>query len=45
MPADPTLRCMWDSVRPSLEGVMSDSMTAEDAAMESQIAAEACLEG
>ena len=43
--ADPTLRCMWDSVRPSLEGVMSDSMTAADAAMEAQISAEACLEG
>ncbi len=43
MPADPTLRCMWDSVRPSLEGVMSDSMTAEDAAMEAQISAEDCL--
>ncbi|MBK8021663.1 MAG: extracellular solute-binding protein [Chloroflexi bacterium] len=45
MPADPTLRCMWDSVRPNLEGVMSNSMTAEDAAMEAQIAAEECLEG
>ncbi|MBN8636060.1 MAG: extracellular solute-binding protein [Anaerolineae bacterium] len=44
MPADPTLRCMWDSVRPSLEGVMSDSMTAEDAAMEAQISAEDCLD-
>lgn len=43
MPADPTLRCMWDSVRPSLEGVMSDSMTAEDAAAEAQISAEDCL--
>lgn len=45
MPADPTLRCMWDSVRPSLEAVMSDSMSAEDAAAEAQIAAEICLEG
>lgn len=44
MPADPTLRCMWDSVRPNLEAVMSNSMTAEDAAMEAQIAAEECLE-
>ncbi|MFN8527389.1 MAG: extracellular solute-binding protein [Anaerolineae bacterium] len=43
MPADATLRCMWDSVRPNLEGVMSDSMTAEDAAAEAQIAAEDCL--
>ncbi|MBL8132199.1 MAG: extracellular solute-binding protein [Anaerolineae bacterium] len=45
MPADPTLRCMWDSVRPNLEGVMSNSVTAADAAMEAQIAAEECLEG
>ncbi|MFN8372706.1 MAG: extracellular solute-binding protein [Anaerolineae bacterium] len=44
MPADPTLRCMWDSVRPNLEGVMSDSLTAEDAASEAQIAAEDCLD-
>lgn len=43
MPADPTLRCMWDSVRPNLEGVMSDSMTPEDAAAEAQIAADDCL--
>ncbi|MCK6578362.1 MAG: extracellular solute-binding protein [Anaerolineae bacterium] len=45
MTSDPTLRCMWDSVRPNLEGVMSNSMTAADAAMEAQIAAEECLEG
>ncbi len=45
MPADPTLRCMWDSVRPNLEGVMSNSITAADAAVEAQIAAEECLEG
>jgi arabinogalactan oligomer/maltooligosaccharide transport system substrate-binding protein len=44
MPADPTLRCMWDSVRPNLEAVMSNSMTPEDAASEAQIAAEDCLE-
>ena len=43
MPADPTLRCMWDSVRPNLEAVMSDSMTAEEAAAEAQISAEDCL--
>ncbi|MBL8160451.1 MAG: extracellular solute-binding protein [Anaerolineae bacterium] len=43
MPADPTLRCMWDSVRPNLEGVMSNSVTPEDAAAEAQIAAEDCL--
>lgn len=45
MPADPTLRCMWDSVRPNLEAVMSDSMTPADAATETQFAAEDCLEG
>lgn len=43
MPADPTLRCMWDSVRPQLEGVMSKSVTPADAATEAQIAAEECL--
>jgi len=45
MPADVSLRCMWDSVRPNLEGVMSNSVTPADAAMEAQIAAEECLEG
>ncbi len=45
MPADATLRCMWDSVKPNLEGVMSNSMTPADAAAESQIAAEDCLAG
>lgn len=44
MPTDVSLRCMWDSVRPSLEAVMSDSMSAEDAAMEAQISAEDCLD-
>jgi arabinogalactan oligomer/maltooligosaccharide transport system substrate-binding protein len=44
MPANSDLRCMWDSVRPNLEAVMSDSMSAADAAAESQIAAEICLE-
>jgi arabinogalactan oligomer/maltooligosaccharide transport system substrate-binding protein len=44
MPADATLRCMWDSVRPSLEAVMSNSMTPADAAEEAQISAEICLE-
>ncbi len=43
MPADPTLRCMWDSVRPQLEGVMSNSVTPADAATEAQISAEECL--
>jgi arabinogalactan oligomer/maltooligosaccharide transport system substrate-binding protein len=42
MPADPKLRCMWDSVRPNLEGVMADSVTPADAAAEGQISAEDC---
>ncbi|MCB9457221.1 MAG: extracellular solute-binding protein [Anaerolineaceae bacterium] len=45
MPANPALRCMWDSVRPNLEGVMSDALDAATAASESQISAELCLEG
>jgi arabinogalactan oligomer / maltooligosaccharide transport system substrate-binding protein len=44
MPANVELRCMWDSVRPQLEGVMSDSVQPADAATEAQIAAEDCLE-
>lgn len=44
MPANPELRCMWDSVRPNLEGVMALSLDAETAAEESQLAAEICLE-
>lgn len=43
MPAEASLRCMWDSVRPNLEGVMSNSLTPADAAAEAQIAAEDCL--
>jgi arabinogalactan oligomer/maltooligosaccharide transport system substrate-binding protein len=43
-PPDAALRCMWDSVRPNLEGVMSDTVTAEDAAFEAQFAAEDCLD-
>jgi arabinogalactan oligomer/maltooligosaccharide transport system substrate-binding protein len=41
-PTNTLLRCMWDSVRPNLEGVMSDSMTAADAASEAQLSAEDC---
>ena len=44
MPPDASLRCMWDSVKPQLEAVMSNSMTPEDAAVEAQISAEICLE-
>lgn len=40
MPADAKLRCMWDAVRPNLEGVMSDSIDAATAAEEAQFAAE-----
>jgi arabinogalactan oligomer/maltooligosaccharide transport system substrate-binding protein len=42
MPSD-GLRCMWDSVKPNLQAVYSDSMTPADAVSESQIAAEDCL--
>ena len=42
MPSD-GLRCMWDSVKPNLQAVYSDSMSPADAASESQIAAEDCL--
>jgi arabinogalactan oligomer/maltooligosaccharide transport system substrate-binding protein len=42
MPSD-GLRCMWDSVKPNMQAIYSDSMTAEDAVAESQLAAEDCL--
>ncbi|MCB9453415.1 MAG: extracellular solute-binding protein [Anaerolineaceae bacterium] len=45
MPASSSLRCMWDSVRPQLEGVMADTVAPADAATEAQISAELCLEG
>lgn len=44
MPADASLRCMWDSVRPNLEGVMSNTVTPADAATEAQFSAEDCLD-
>ena len=44
MPPNALLRCGWDGIRPNLEGVMSDSMSAEDAAYEAQLSAELCLE-
>jgi arabinogalactan oligomer/maltooligosaccharide transport system substrate-binding protein len=43
MPADSSLRCMWDSVRPQLEGVMADTIKPADAAKDAQTAADACL--
>lgn len=43
MPADAKLRCMWDSVRPNLEGVMAGNLEPVDAAAEGQIAAEDCV--
>jgi maltose-binding protein MalE len=43
MPADSSLRCMWDSVRPQLQGVMADSIQPADAAKAAQTAADACL--
>lgn len=44
MPPNPELRCMWDSVRPNLEGVMALSLDPETAAQEAQLAAEICVE-
>jgi arabinogalactan oligomer/maltooligosaccharide transport system substrate-binding protein len=44
MPANIELRCMWDAVRPSLEGVESDSLSAADATTEAQDAAESCVQ-
>jgi arabinogalactan oligomer/maltooligosaccharide transport system substrate-binding protein len=43
MPAASSLRCMWDSVKPNLEGVMNDTLAAADAATEAQTAADDCL--
>lgn len=43
MPANIELRCMWDAVRPQLEGVMADTTTAEDAAAAAQASAEQCV--
>lgn len=43
MPANVELRCMWDAVRPQLEGVMADTTTAEDAAAAAQASAESCV--
>jgi arabinogalactan oligomer/maltooligosaccharide transport system substrate-binding protein len=44
MPANIELRCMWDAVRPSLEGVMADSIDAATATADAQDAAETCVE-
>lgn len=44
MPANIELRCMWDSVRPSLEGVMANTTTPEDAAALAQEAGDLCVE-
>ncbi len=44
MPANTALRCMWDSVRPQLSAVESDSMTAQDAGSAGQTAADQCVE-
>lgn len=44
MPTVPEMRCVWDGIRPQLEGVMADSVTPEDAAAEAQAAAEICVQ-
>jgi arabinogalactan oligomer/maltooligosaccharide transport system substrate-binding protein len=44
MPTVPQMRCIWDAIRPQLEGVMADSVTPEDAAAEMQTSAEICIE-
>jgi arabinogalactan oligomer/maltooligosaccharide transport system substrate-binding protein len=43
-PTVPEMRCVWDAIRPQLEGVMADSVTPEDAAAEMQTSAEICIE-
>ncbi len=43
MPVVPEMRCVWDSIRPNLEGVMGNSETPDDAAANSQTAAETCV--
>jgi arabinogalactan oligomer / maltooligosaccharide transport system substrate-binding protein len=43
MPANVELRCMWDAVRPQLEGVMADTTAPADAAAAAQVSAEQCV--
>ncbi|HBY94012.1 MAG TPA: sugar ABC transporter substrate-binding protein, partial [Chloroflexi bacterium] len=43
MPTVPEMRCVWDGVRPQLEGVMADSITPQNAAGEAQNSAEVCV--
>lgn len=42
-PAAATMRCGFDAWRPSLEGVMAGSLTAEDAAASAQKSADECV--
>ncbi|MGE5464019.1 MAG: extracellular solute-binding protein [Syntrophothermus sp.] len=42
-PAAPEMRCAWDAWRPNLEGVMSGTVTPEDAAAAAQKAADDCV--
>jgi arabinogalactan oligomer/maltooligosaccharide transport system substrate-binding protein len=44
MPSNTSLRCMWDSLKPNLEAVEGDTMSAQDAANASQTAADSCVE-
>lgn len=43
MPATNSMLCVWDSIRPQLEGVMSDTITPSAAAAQTQAGAEACV--
>jgi arabinogalactan oligomer / maltooligosaccharide transport system substrate-binding protein len=43
MPSNIELRCMWDAVRPQLEGVMSDSIAPADASAAAQASADECV--
>jgi arabinogalactan oligomer/maltooligosaccharide transport system substrate-binding protein len=43
MPVVPQMRCVWDSIRPNLEGVMGNSETPADAAAAAQTAADTCV--
>jgi arabinogalactan oligomer/maltooligosaccharide transport system substrate-binding protein len=43
MPPQAEMRCNWDAMRPNLEAVMADKMSAADAAAAMQVAAEKCV--
>lgn len=45
MPAQASMRCSWDALKPNLQAVMSDQMSAKDAAAAAQTAADTCVAG